>query len=100
MATKTKNHPGTILELLVNPYSKKVATRDNTPERQHNYAQLRTAMKHLMPENERLKAEIKRLKQENSILQKRLQAFAEIAKDIDLDAFQEWQRQRAAVQSS
>lgn len=72
MATKMKNHPGTILERIVNPYSKKVATRDNEPERQYNYAQLRTAMKHLMPENARLKAEVKRLKQENALLQKRL----------------------------
>lgn len=72
MAKKLKHHPGTILEKAVNPYSKKVAMRDNEPERQYDYAQLRTAMKHLMPENARLKAEVKRLKQENAILQKRL----------------------------
>jgi predicted nuclease with TOPRIM domain len=76
---KTKHHPGTILERTVNSYSKKVAARDNEPERQYDYAQLRTAMKHLMPENSRLKAEVKRLKQENALLQKRLQALIDTA---------------------
>lgn len=75
MATKTKNHPGTILERIVNPYSKHVATRDNEPERQYHYAQLRTAMKHLMPENARLKAEVKKLGEENILLKKELKAL-------------------------
>lgn len=75
MATKTKIHPETILENVVNPYSKKVATRDNEPERQYHYAQLRTAMKHLMPENARLKVEVEKLRQENSLMKKELQAL-------------------------
>lgn len=75
MAEKTKHHPGTILERVVNAHSKKLAIKDTQPERQYHYAQLRTAMKHLMPENARLKAEVEILRKENALLKRELQAF-------------------------
>jgi hypothetical protein len=54
-------------------YSGRLEGKDTSDqERVYHYAQLRTAVKHLMPENARLKKQIEALRKENAILQKRL----------------------------
>lgn len=57
----------------VDGYSRRLEEKDKSDqERSYHYAQLRTAMKHLVPENARLKKEIEVLKKTVAALQRKL----------------------------